>query len=141
MLCNELFESVIRETSEIDRSFKSLEIALFESVLREAKAIQKIKIKKTAIYRKWYASIKDDKLRYIIKDRLNRIKNGLFGDIRPERGVSEIFIDYGPGYRIYFIKSGLTVIILLCGGNKSTQDSYIIKANEIADDLKKRLNK
>jgi len=130
---NELFESVIREAREAHSS------QLFESVLREAKVIQRIKIKKTTVYRKWYAKINDKRLKNIIRNRLSQIKKGLFGEIRPERGVSEIVIDYGPGYRIYFIKSGQTVVILLCGGDKSKQSSYIIKANEMAEELKKRL--
>jgi putative addiction module killer protein len=113
---------------------------LFEWVLREAEK-NIIKIKKTAVYRKWYSNLEDEKLKSIIRSRLCRIRKGNFGDIRPERGVSEIVIDHGPGYRIYFIKRGMTVIILLCGGDKSTQNSDIISANQMVDNLKKGFKK
>jgi putative addiction module killer protein len=104
---------------------------LVEQALREAEINQKITIKKTSVYRKWYAGLKDEKLRVIIRIRLSRLKKGLFGEIRAERGVSELFIDYGPGYRVYFTQSKKTVVISLCGGDKSTQDEDIELANNI----------
>jgi putative addiction module killer protein len=82
--------------------------------------------------------LKDEKAKEIIRNMLLRIKNGNFGEIHPERGTSAFIIDHGPGYRLYFIKVGLTVVILLCGGDKSSQDSDIIMAREMTINLKRR---
>ena len=68
-----------------------------------------------------------------IAQRLARIELGLFGDVKPVGGgVSELRIDYGPGYRLYFMKKGTQIILLLCGGDKSSQDKDIKLAKELA---------
>lgn len=65
--------------------------------------------------------------------RVNRLAGGNPGDVRPiGHGVSEMRIDYGPGYRIYFLRSGNQLILLLTGGDKSTQDADIRTAHGIA---------
>jgi len=153
MYRNELFDRIIRETTpEKDYLFQPLEPinnagepfhafenTLFERILREAEINQRIKIKKTAAYRKWYAEITDEKLKNNIRTRLQNIKKGNFGKFKSERYSLGLIIDYGPGYRIYFIKSGQTVVILLCGGDKSTQDSDInIKVKGMVAGLKER---
>ncbi|KAF1005416.1 MAG: hypothetical protein E5299_02250 [Burkholderia gladioli] len=56
---------------------------------------------------------------------IDRLSLGLFGDVKYFDGISEVRIDYGPGYRLYFVKRGNTVVILLCGGDKSTQKKDI----------------
>ena len=72
-----------------------------------------------------------------IQMRLDRIERGLFGDVKPVgAGVSELRIDYGPGYRIYFVQRGPVMLILLCGGDKGTQSHDISAAKAIAGDLK-----
>ncbi len=92
-----------------------------------------IEIRETDVFRKWFGSIKDRKTRSIIDVRIRRISLGNFGDVEPVgKGISEIRIDYGPGYRIYFLKQGNVVLILLCGGDKSTQDKDIQKAFDLA---------
>lgn len=64
-----------------------------------------------------------------IAARIERLELGLLGDCRSVRGgISELRIDYGPGYRVYFAKTGKDVILLLCGGDKSTQQSDIAEA-------------
>ena len=69
--------------------------------------------------------------------RLDRIERGLFGDVkRVGAGVSELRIDYGPGYRIYFVQRGPVMLILLCGGDKGTQSHDISAAKSMAGDLK-----
>jgi putative addiction module killer protein len=71
-----------------------------------------------------------------IQSRIDRLQLGLMGDIKPLRkGVSEMRIDYGPGYRIYFLQRGLEVLILLAGGDKRTQSRDIKKALEYAQML------
>jgi len=149
MFRNELFESVIREASENHsskslgsmESFHSHEKALFEEVLREVISVCSIKIKKTNTYRKWYSELKNEELKGIIRKRLANIKKGNFGEIRPEGGVSALYIDYRQGFRLYYIKSGNIVVILLCGGNKSTQKADILKANNLVEKMKMNMKK
>lgn len=95
-------------------------------------------ILKTDIYEKWYDKLKDRKAKALIDIRLARLKNGNFGDVSPVgEGVSELRIHFGAGYRIYLIKDGETIIILLSGGDKSTQQSDIVRAKQIAKELMK----
>lgn len=73
----------------------------------------------------------DKKTNSIVKNRLDRLKLGNFGDVKPIKGAEglwEIRIDYGPGYRIYFGKKGATIVLLLTGGEKKSQDRDIAKA-------------
>ena len=71
-----------------------------------------------------------------INIRLRRITLGNFGDAKPVgEGVSELRITYGPGYRVYFTKQDDRIVILLCGGNKSSQPEDIAKAKELKKDL------
>lgn len=71
--------------------------------------------------------------------RLTRLAAGNAGDVRPVgRGLSELRIDYGPGYRVYYLHQGQRLILLLCGGNKSTQASDIETAHRIAQEWRTR---
>lgn len=91
-----------------------------------------IQIKTTQIYQKWVLKIKDENLKVRLASRLRRLKAGNFGDVKSVgEGVSELRIDYGQGYRIYFTKQGETIVLLLCGGDKSTQEKDIKKAKEM----------
>ena len=82
-------------------------------------------------YDEWFQSLRDINAQAKIISRLNRIANGNLGDYRSVgEGVCELKINYGPGYRIYFGQIGSTIVILLCGGDKSTQDKDIIQAKE-----------
>ena len=77
----------------------------------------------------WVRGLKDAKTRAVIRQRLDRVMMGNLGEWAPVgEGVSELKIDYGPGYRIYFGEDGQTLVILLCAGNKSTQRADIRKA-------------
>lgn len=81
-----------------------------------------IEIKQTETFRKWRIQLKDDRARGLIASRLDRLSFGHTGDVEPVgQGISEMRIHYGPGYRIYFHKRGNTIIVLLCGDDKSTQ--------------------
>lgn len=96
-----------------------------------------IEIRETSTFKKWFATLKDQNAKARIDVRIRRISLGNFGDVEPVgNGVSEIRVDYGPGYRVYFIKMGNIVVILLCGGDKSTQAKDIQKAHDLARSLK-----
>src|ERR1035438_8934355 len=94
-----------------------------------------IEFKQTETFRKWRTRLKDERARALIASRLDRLAFGNAGDVKPVgQGISELRIDYGPGYRIYFMKRGSTIIILLCGGDKSTQTKDIQTAKRLAAD-------
>ena len=93
-------------------------------------------IRETKSYTKWIRSLKDQVAQALIAARIRRISFGNFGDVKPVgNGVSELRIDYGPGYRVYFTQRGQEIIILLCGGDKSSQDRDIKAAIRIAQNL------
>lgn len=93
-------------------------------------------IKQTETYRKWEHKLKDRKARATIAARLFRLVNGLAGDVAPiGDGISELKIHYGPGYRIYFKQNANEIILLLCGGDKSTQRKDIEVAKKLVRDL------
>lgn len=92
-----------------------------------------IEIKQTETFRKWRMQLKDERTRAVIASRLDRLGFGLAGDVEPVgEGLSELRIHHGPGYRIYFQKRGSTIIVLLCGGDKSTQAKDIKTAKRLA---------
>jgi putative addiction module killer protein len=87
----------------------------------------------TETFRKWRLRLKDERARALIASRLDRLAFGHAGDVKPVgQRVSELRIDHGPGYRIYFRRRGNTIIILLCGGDKSTQGKDIATAKRLA---------
>ncbi|MFI0843463.1 type II toxin-antitoxin system RelE/ParE family toxin [Mesorhizobium sp. IMUNJ 23232] len=91
------------------------------------------RLKQTETFQKWERKLSDPKARAAIAARLFRLANGLFGDLSPVgEGISELRIHYGPGYRIYFQQRGDEIIVLLCGGDKSTQDRDIRAAKRLA---------
>lgn len=91
---------------------------------------------KTEYFEKWLASLKDANAKARINVRIRRMETGALGDVKPVgEGVSEARIHYGAGYRLYFCQRGDVVIVLLCGGDKSSQSKDI----EIAKELKKCL--
>ena len=95
-----------------------------------------VEIRQTDIYSKWFDGLRDRAARVRINVRIRRLSLGNPGDVKSVgKGVSELRIDYGPGYRVYFTKHGDTVVILLAGGDKRTQDQDIQKARELAHNL------
>jgi putative addiction module killer protein len=92
-----------------------------------------IDIEQSDTFKSWLANLKDRQAKARILMRLDRIALGNFGDIKPVReGIKEIRIDYGQGYRIYFIRQGQITIVLLAGGDKSTQNADIETAIALA---------
>ena len=88
----------------------------------------------------WILGLRDRLARATIYARLNRLRNGNFGDCRTVgEGVWELKIHLGPGYRVYFAREGLEIILLLCGGTKRDQSSDIQKAKEYFRDYKERI--
>ena len=95
-----------------------------------------LEIRQTEAFAKWLGSISDSRAAEKIAQRIVRLQAGLFGDVKPVgAGISELRIDYGPGYRVYFVQRGRVLVILLCGGDKRTQARDINKAKALAADL------
>jgi len=93
-----------------------------------------IELKQTETFRKWRIRLKDGRARALIAARLDRLAFGHTGDVEPVgQGISELRIHYGPGYRIYFQRRGNAIIVLLCGGDKSTQAKDIKAAKRLVD--------
>ncbi|MGF6691021.1 putative addiction module killer protein [Metapseudomonas resinovorans] len=90
----------------------------------------------TDSFDEWFASLRDKRAVMRIQARIDRAEDGNFGDCEPVgEGVSEMRIHYGPGYRVYFTQRGLEIVILLAGGDKSTQPKDIKAAINIARQL------
>ncbi|MEI7696082.1 MAG: type II toxin-antitoxin system RelE/ParE family toxin [Chlorobium sp.] len=95
-----------------------------------------IEIRKTNHFAKWIDSLQDIRARARIQARIERLAMGNPGDAKPVgEGISEMRIDYGPGYRVYYIQHERSVIILLAGGDKSTQPRDIKAALHLAQNL------
>jgi putative addiction module killer protein len=95
-----------------------------------------ITVRETENFKKWIRGLKDRVAQSIITARIRRISAGNFGDSKPiGDGISELRIDYGPGYRVYFTRRGQEIIILLCGGDKSAQSRDIESAKRIAKNI------
>jgi putative addiction module killer protein len=91
------------------------------------------------VYQEWLDGIRDRSTRVRITRRVDRIKDGNFGDHEPCRdGVYELKMDFGPGYRVYYSKVGETLVLLIGGGDKSTQVKDIDKAVANLQDYKRR---
>jgi putative addiction module killer protein len=91
-----------------------------------------VEIRQTSEFKEWLLSLRDAKAKARIAARIARAASGNLGDSKPVgEGVSEMRIDYGPGYRVYYRRRGNTLVILLCGGDKSTQRSDIRRALEL----------
>ncbi len=92
-----------------------------------------VEIIKTETFDRWLAGLRDRRVRGRVLSRIDRLIAGNPGDAKALReGVSELRIDYGPGYRVYFLQRGPVVVVLLAGGDKSTQEKDIERALVIA---------
>lgn len=92
-----------------------------------------VELRQTDTFRRWWTKLRDQRARALVAARLDRLAYGLAGDVQPVGdGVSELRIHYGPGYRVYYKQRGATIVILLCGGDKSSQDQDIKAAKRLA---------
>lgn len=97
-----------------------------------------ITIKQTDVFESWLDNLKDKHAQKAISKRLFRVSQGLFGDhkrLTDANGIHELRVSVGKGYRVYYLRKGDIVIVLLCGGNKSTQTRDIAKAKDLAKDI------
>jgi putative addiction module killer protein len=95
-----------------------------------------VEVRQTDLFKDWFAGLGDANARRRIAQRIVRLQSGLLGDAKPVgEGVSELRIDYGPGYRLYFVRRGTDIVILLCGGDKRTQARDIGRAKTLAAEV------
>ena len=95
-----------------------------------------IEVRQTEVYARWFRRLRDRQARARIDIRIRRLSLGNFGDVRPVgEGVSEVRIDYGPGYRVYFVQRSQTLVVLLAGGDKDSQERDIRRALNLAGRL------
>ncbi len=95
-----------------------------------------LEVRQTVTYAEWFSGLRDRTAKIRIDIRIRRLSLGNAGDVKPVgEGVSELRVDYGPGYRVYFIQKGNVYVVLLAGGDKSTQDRDIREAKALARDL------
>ncbi len=95
-----------------------------------------VEIRQTVAYARWFGRLRDREARVRIDVRIRRLSLGNPGDVRPVgEGVSEIRIDYGPGYRVYFVQRSNSLIVLLAGGDKDSQERDIRRALDLAREL------
>lgn len=97
-----------------------------------------ISFTQTAAFAKWLTGLRDRKAAKKVAVAIERLAEGLGNVKRLSSRISEVKIDYGPGYRLYFTYRGEELIILLCGGDKSSQRKDIAKAEELAAELEEK---
>lgn len=99
---------------------------------------QSLELAATGEFRGWLASLRDRRASAKINDRLLRAADGNFGDVKSAgNGISEMRIDYGPGYRVYFFRRGQQLVLLLCGGDKRSQKSDIAQAKQLKAEIER----
>ena len=95
-----------------------------------------LQIRKTQVYTSWFDRLRDRQVQNRIDNRLRRLRRGNFGDVKAVGGgVSELRLHFGPGYRVYFVRRGESLVILLSGGDKDSQDVDIRSAQDLAGEL------
>lgn len=96
-----------------------------------------VELIKTSTFDAWLRNLRDRRAKARIAARIDRLASGNPGDVKPiGGGLSELRIDHGPGYRVYFMQRGSIIIVLLCGGDKSSQQRDIEKAKALAAEWK-----
>jgi putative addiction module killer protein len=96
-----------------------------------------VRLTSTAVFDRWLLRLRDQRAVARITTRLERLSSGHWGDVKPVgEGVSELRIAYGPGYRLYAMKRNDAWVILLAGGDKSSQDRDIVEAKRLAEEYR-----
>jgi putative addiction module killer protein len=96
-----------------------------------------VEVRQTEVFSTWLRKLRDENARARIQIRIRTLSLGKFGDVKPAGdGVSELRIDYGPGYRVYFQQIGTLLVLLLIGGDKKTQDADIARAKKLAKEAR-----
>lgn len=96
-----------------------------------------VEIIKSDTFDRWLRKLRDSQAKARVEMRIRRLSLGNAGDVQPiGEGLSEMRIDYGPGYRVYYLQQSKVLVLLLCGGDKRTQQKDIVKAREIATQWK-----
>ena len=114
---------------------KPADLESSSSVLHKGHAFQ---LAETDTFHHWLGSLSDRRAKARIIDRTKRASNGNFGDAKAVgSGVSEMRIDYGPGYRVYFFRRGKELVILLCGGDKKSQQTDIAQAVRMKEEIER----
>lgn len=114
---------------------KSGHLDPLKSVLYKGHTFQ---LAETDEFHRWLGSLADRRAAARIVDRIKRASNGNFGDAKTVgSGVSEMRIDYGPGYRVYFFRRGKELVILLCGGDKKSQKADIAEAVRMKEEIER----
>jgi len=122
---------------DVATAFTSPESKGLTSVIYKLQ-IDMISVRQTDAYAKWFKRLRDLSAKARIDVRIRRLSLGNPGDVRSVgEGVSELRIDYGPGYRVYFAWTGAAVVVLLCGGDKGSQSRDITTARRLARELRK----
>jgi putative addiction module killer protein len=94
-----------------------------------------VEIVTSATFDRWLLGLRDPRGKARVLARVERLAGGFLGDVQPVgQGISELRIHFGPGYRVYFMQRGQTLILILAGGDKSSQDRDIARAKAIAND-------
>lgn len=94
-----------------------------------------MEVRQTIEFRRWFANVRDLRAKEHINRRIIRLEAGLFGDAKFFNGIGELRIDHGPGYRLYFARRGNALVLLLCGGDKSSQPRDIKRAILLAQEV------
>jgi putative addiction module killer protein len=95
-----------------------------------------VEIRETETFSRWLTALRDAQAKARIAARVRRLAFGNPGDVKPVGdGVSELRIHYGPGYRVYFVQRGAVLVVLLCGGDKKTQQKDIEIAKQLAKEI------
>lgn len=92
-------------------------------------------VRQTAVFSRWLKRLGDKRTVEIVSRRVARLEAGLFGDAKFFDGIGELRIDHGPGYRLYFVRRGSEIVVLLCGGMKGSQDRDIVRAKALAKEV------
>ena len=98
--------------------------------------MREVEVRQTDVFADWFSRLKDREARARVTVRIRRLSLGNPGDVKPVgNGVSEMRTDYGPGYRVYFVSRGEAIVVLLCAGEKRTQNRDIAHAIKLAQEL------